>query len=49
MERIIVSRHAAAIEFIRQAAPEFADAPIFGEVTAAEVATRPLASVRSSW
>lgn len=27
-ERVIVSRHPAAVEFIRSVAPEFADAPV---------------------
>jgi len=36
-DRIIVTRHAAAVEFIRQQRPEFADAPVFSEVSAEDV------------
>jgi len=37
MKRIVVSRHPAAIEFIRRELPEFADAPVLASVTAADV------------
>jgi len=34
MKRIIVSRHPAAVEFIRRERPEFADAPVIETATA---------------
>lgn len=37
MNRIIVSRHPAAIEFIRNELPEFSDAPALASVTADDV------------
>jgi len=37
MERVIVSRHPAAIEFIRWQAPEFATAPVLASATADDV------------
>ena len=37
MNKIIVSRHQSAIEFIRRERPDFADAPIFEAVNAADV------------
>ena len=37
MKRIIVSRHPAAIEFIRNELPEFFDAPILASATADDV------------
>jgi hypothetical protein len=36
-KRIIVSRHAGAVEFVRRELPEFADAPVLASVTAADV------------
>lgn len=36
LKRVIVSRHPGAVAFIRQAMPEFADAPVLAEVTSAE-------------
>lgn len=42
-EHIIVSRHPAAIEFIRAEAPEFADAPVVAQATAEDVAGRVVA------
>ena len=38
MKKIIVSRHPAAIEFIRRELPQFVDAPVLASVTKAEVA-----------
>lgn len=35
--RLIVSRHQAAIDFIRQELPEFADAPVLASVGADDV------------
>ena len=40
MERVIVSRHSAAIEFIKREAPGFIDARIVATATAADVAGR---------
>lgn len=37
MKRIIVSRHPAAIEFVRTELPEFADAPVVASASAADV------------
>lgn len=37
MDRVIVSRHPAAIEFIRGESPEFADAPVIASATADDV------------
>ncbi len=37
MEKLIVSRHPAAIEFIRRTLLEFAKAPVMAEVTAQDV------------
>lgn len=36
---LIVSRHPAAVEFIRREAPETADAPVYESVTAEQVRT----------
>lgn len=36
-KHLIVSRHPAAIEFIRREAPHFADAPVIASVTADDV------------
>ena len=37
MKRLIVSRHPAAIEFIREELPEFADAPVLATATEDDV------------
>jgi hypothetical protein len=37
VERVIVSRHPAAVEFIRSAAPEFRTAPVLGQATPDDV------------
>lgn len=37
MKRIIVSRHPAAIEFIRNELPEFSDAPVLASASADDV------------
>jgi len=37
MKHLIVSRHPAAVAFIRSAAPEFADAPVVASATADDV------------
>lgn len=37
MNKLIVSRHLAAIEFIRQELPDFTDAPIVAEATVEDV------------
>jgi hypothetical protein len=37
MKHIIVSRHPAAIQFIRRELPEFADAQVFAVVAASDV------------
>ena len=44
VERVIVSRHPAAVEFIRAEAPAFADAPVIsGEATAEDVSYKVVA------
>jgi len=37
MKRVIVSRHPAAIEFIRNELPQFSDAPVLASATADDV------------
>jgi len=37
MKRVIVSRHPAAIEFIRNELPEFSDAPVLASASADDV------------
>ena len=37
MQHLIVSRHPAAIEFIRNELPQFSDAPVLASVTADDV------------
>jgi hypothetical protein len=41
--RVIVSRHPAAVEFIRRELPEFADAPVLATATAEDVAGKDVA------
>ena len=43
MKRVIVSRHPAAVEFIRSAAPEFTDAEVLSSATEADVLDRVVA------
>ena len=43
MNRVIVSRHPAAVEFIRRELPEFADAPVLATATAEDVAGKDVA------
>ncbi len=43
MNRVIVSRHPAAVEFIRRELPEFADAPVVATATAEDVAGKDVA------
>lgn len=43
--KLIVSRHPAAIEFIRQEMPEFADAPLLASATADDVQGKEVAGV----
>lgn len=43
MKRVIVSRHPAAIQFIREEAPEFAEAPVLASATEADVRGRVVA------
>jgi hypothetical protein len=43
MERVIVSRHSAAVEFIRAEAPEFADATVLVSATPDDVRGRVVA------
>lgn len=43
MNRTIVSRHEAAIQFIRREAPEFLDAPVVAQATAEDVTGRVVA------
>lgn len=42
-DRVIVSRHPAAVEFIRRELPEFADAPVVATATAEDVAGKDVA------
>jgi hypothetical protein len=43
MNRVIVSRHPAAVAFIRRELPEFADAPVVATATAEDVAGKDVA------
>lgn len=43
MNRVIVSRHPAAVEFIRRELPAFADAPVLASATEADVEGREVA------
>lgn len=42
-DRVIVSRHPAAVEFIRRELPEFADAPVLATATPEDVAGKDVA------
>ena len=42
-DRVIVSRHPAAVEFIRRELPEFADAPVVATATPEDVAGKDVA------
>lgn len=43
MERVIVSRHPATVEFIRRELPEFANAPVLATATPEDVAGKEVA------